>query len=327
VAEFVRLVEQLPQDGLILDVRGNGGGLIVAAERLLQTLTPRPITPEPFQMTTTPLMLELCRRHDPSPLDPTFDLGPWVGSLAQSVVTGAQYSNGYLVTSEEAANDLGQRYHGPVVLVTNALCYSATDIFTAGFQDHEIGPVLGADDNTGAGGANVWTHDLLKTLLDVPSDDPAAAGDTDGNPFVELPRGAQFRVSVRRTLRVGPVHGGTPVEDLGVTPDERHMLTRRDLLSDNEDLLARAGKLLAARKAFRLDADAQPRAGGKVHVRLRTAGLDRVDVAFDDRPVASLDVRDGTSNHTIRPADPKPRTLSLTGWAKRDVVARRRLSV
>ncbi len=272
-------------------------------------------------------MLELCRRHDPSPLDPTFDLGPWVPSLEQSVVTGAQYSNGYLVTAEDAANDLGQRYHGPVVLVTNALCYSATDIFTAGFQDHGIGPVLGVDDNTGAGGANVWTHDLLKTLLDVPPDDPAAAGDDAGNPFVELPRGAEFRVSVRRTLRVGAEHGGTPVEDLGVRPDERHELTRRDLLSDNEDLLARAGELLAARRAFRLYAEAQPRAGGKVGLRLHTSGLDRVDVAFDGRPVASLDVRDGTSNHTLRPAAPDPGSVDLTGWAGEEIVARRRASV
>jgi hypothetical protein len=214
-----------------------------------------------------------------------------------------------------------------VVLVTNALCYSATDIFTAGFQDHKIGLVLGVDKNTGAGGANVWTHDLLKTLLDVPPDDPAAAGDDAGNPFVELPRGAEFRVSVRRTLRVGSEHGGTPVEDLGVEPDERHDLTRRDLLSDNEDLLTKAGKLLAAGRVFRLEADTEPRAGGKVQVRLRTAGLDRVDVAFDGRPVASLDVRDGSSSHTLRPAAPDPGTIDLTGWADEEIVARRRSSI
>ncbi|MFF3930493.1 S41 family peptidase [Streptomyces hirsutus] len=52
-----------------------------------------------------------------------------------------------------------------MVLITNARCYSATDIFAAGFQDHRIGPVLGTDENTGAGGANVWTHALLSDLL------------------------------------------------------------------------------------------------------------------------------------------------------------------
>ena len=39
VQEFIRLLEQMPESGLILDVRGNGGGNIWAAERLLQTLT------------------------------------------------------------------------------------------------------------------------------------------------------------------------------------------------------------------------------------------------------------------------------------------------
>ena len=38
--EFIRLLAQMPDNGLILDVRGNGGGNIWAAERLLQTLTP-----------------------------------------------------------------------------------------------------------------------------------------------------------------------------------------------------------------------------------------------------------------------------------------------
>ena len=169
-------------------------------------------------MTTTPLMLDLCERHDPSPLDPTFDLKPWVASLRQAVSTGAQYSNAFAITDEASANAVGQRYHGPVVLVTDALCYSATDIFAAGFQDHGIGPVLGVDGNTGAGGANVWTHELLKLLLDTAPDD----GGPEANPFVDLPGG-------RRVPGVGAAHAaggceeaGTPVEDLGVVPDERH---------------------------------------------------------------------------------------------------------
>ena len=48
------------------------------------------------------------------------------------------------------------------MLVTDAFCYSTTDIFAAGFQDHEIGTILGCHDNTGAGGANVWDHDDLR---------------------------------------------------------------------------------------------------------------------------------------------------------------------
>ena len=47
VNEFIRLITLLPQEGLILDVRGNGGGHIFASEFTLQTLTPRRITPSP----------------------------------------------------------------------------------------------------------------------------------------------------------------------------------------------------------------------------------------------------------------------------------------
>jgi C-terminal processing protease CtpA/Prc len=316
VAEFVKLAGKLPPDGLVVDVRGNGGGLIYASERLLQVLTPRHVTPEPTQMTTTPLMLDLCERHDPSPLDATFDLSPWVESLRLAVATGAQYSNAFSITEEASANAVGQRYHGPVVLVTDALCYSATDIFAAGFQDHGIGPVLGVDGNTGAGGANVWTHDLFKLLLDTPAN--------PDSPFVDLPGGAGFRASVRRTLRVGD-DAGTPVEDLGVVPDERHHLTRGDIMDGNVDLLARAGELLAARPSYALalDGPAEVRPDGRVRLRLRTAGLDRVDVAFDDRPVASLDVTDRTATHTLRPAAPSPSRLGLTGWSGGQVVARR----
>src|ERR687894_89903 len=84
VAEFVRLVELLPQDGLILDVRGNGGGHIFASEFTLQTLTPRRITPEPVQFICTPLNLEICRRHAKNPTK-QIDLGPWYPSMDQAV--------------------------------------------------------------------------------------------------------------------------------------------------------------------------------------------------------------------------------------------------
>jgi len=45
VQEFVRLAELMPKQGLIIDVRDNGGGLIYAGERLLQVLTPKWIEP------------------------------------------------------------------------------------------------------------------------------------------------------------------------------------------------------------------------------------------------------------------------------------------
>jgi hypothetical protein len=312
VAEFVRLVELLPQDGLILDVRGNGGGHIFASEFTLQTLTPRRITPEPVQFICTPLNLEICRRHAKNPTN-QIDLGPWFPSMEQSVETGSIYSSAFPITPEDGANSVGQRYFGPVVLITDARCYSATDIFSAGFQDHEIGPVLGVDDNTGAGGANVWTHGLLKALRDVPQD--------AATPYVPLPKQADMRVSIRRTLRVGKL-AGTPVEDLGVRPDVRHEMTRRDVLEGNVDLMEKAGTLLAGRPKRRLDLTAVTSRANHLILQLTLVGLDRIDVYLDGRPRGSSDVTDGSQELRFDDCG-GARVVQVQGFSEGTLVAAR----
>ena len=78
--------------------------------------------------------------------------------MQQALQTGATFSAGFPISDPDACNVVGQKYFGPAELITDALCYSTTDIFAAGFQDHQIGQILGADGNTGAGGANVWEH-------------------------------------------------------------------------------------------------------------------------------------------------------------------------
>jgi hypothetical protein len=312
VAEFVRLVELLPQDGLILDVRGNGGGHILASEFTLQTLTPRRITPEPVQFVCTPLNLEICRRHKDNPTN-QIDLGAWFPSMDQSVETGSIYSSAFPISPEDGANSVGQRYFGPVVLVTDARCYSATDIFAAGFQDHRIGPVLGVDDNTGAGGANVWTHGLLKALRDVPAD--------PDSPYRPLPKQADMRVSIRRTLRVGAL-AGTPVEDLGVRADVRHEMTRRDVLEGNVDLMEAAGALLAGRPRRRLGMTTATDASGTLTLQLTLSGIDRVDVYVDGRPRSSTDVADGATSIAVADADGAS-VVQAQGFAAGELVAAR----
>jgi hypothetical protein len=278
--EFVRLAAALPQDGLIVDVRDNGGGHIYASEFTLQTMTPRRIAPEPVQFISTPLNLRICRRHKDNPSG--IDLGPWFDSLDLATETGAAFSAAKPITPEDGANELGQTYYGPVVLITDARCYSATDIFAAGFADHEIGTILGVDDNTGAGGANVWTHGLLATLLN----EPPPADPT--SPYEALPNGANLRVSIRRTLRVGEL-SGTPVEDVGVRPHVTHRMTRADLLEGNADLLEAAGALLAAMPRRRFDVSSSM-TGTTLTVGLDVEGIDRVDLYLDDRPISSEDL-------------------------------------
>ncbi|MDE0830871.1 MAG: S41 family peptidase, partial [Vicinamibacterales bacterium] len=125
-----------------------------------------------------------------------------------------------------------RRYAGSVVLITDARCYSTTDIFAAGFQDNDLGTILGVDNNTGAGGANVFRHSLLRQVLPGPN-----------SPFKSLPGGADMRVAIRQTTRVGE-NNGLPLEDLGVTPNQVHRMTHDDVMEGNRDLIATAAALL-----------------------------------------------------------------------------------
>jgi C-terminal processing protease CtpA/Prc len=303
LAEVRRILRLMPRDGLILDVRGNGGGYAYAAEGLLQYLTPRLVQPEPFQLINTEATADLCRKV------PSFS--DWSASIDESVETGAQYSSAIPLFSPAVVNDLGQQYHGPIVLVTDGLCYSATDIFAAGFQDHGMGPVLGVDDNTGAGGANVF--ELSDFLLAWP-----------GCPFEPLPGGARLRVAIRRSLRVG-TRSGQPLEDLGVIPDVRHRLTSRDLLAGNVDLMEKAGELLARHTPRRLDVDMTVHDKRAV-LTLATANLTSVDIYIDGRPVGTTPVVDGENTITIPIAEPTKATIRLEGFDGEALAAARTLA-
>ena len=306
LAEVARLLTVLPPEGLIVDVRGNGGGYVVAAEFLLQYLTPRRIQPEPMQVISNPSTAQLCAAVE--------DLAPWLPSIQESTETGAQYSSARPLYPESLVNSVGQVYHGPVVLITDALCYSATDIFSAGFADHEIGPILGVDDNTGAGGANVWTHDDLRAMW-------------TGGPFVPLPGGAQFRVALRRSLRVGQ-RWGEPVEDLGVVPDVRHHLTRRDLLEDNADLMEKAGSLLAAGTPRRLDATVTSRTNTEAVLTVTTQAVRSLDVYRDGRPATTVPaVADGTVEVHVPLAGKAAATVRIEGFDHATLVAARTVTV
>lgn len=237
-------------DGLIIDVRGNGGGLITAGENLLQafyskddeknSLKNKPIVPERFQFINSPLMLNLCGNDRNGGLG----LKRWADSIERSIETGAVYSQGFplLNNCEGFTVNHNQRYEGPVILLTDALCYSTTDIFAAGFKDNNIGKILGVHKKTGAGGANVWGLRLLHQLihgeqLTLPHPDFIGC---DWN----------FRVAVRRALRVGD-KVGMPLEDLGVEPDHIHYMTENDITSQNKDLIDEAAWILLGKPQSR----------------------------------------------------------------------------
>jgi hypothetical protein len=312
VNAFIKLITKpdFPQDGLILDVRGNPGGNIRAAESLLQLFTPRRIEPELFEFINTPLNFQICKSAPK-----IWDLKRWLGSIGDSVLTGATYSAGFPLTLDKLCNNIGQVYYGPVVLITDALSYSATDIFAAGFQDNEIGLILGTGGNTGAGGANFWSlDDLLRVQANVPN-----------SPFKKLPKRAEMIVAMRRSIRVG-LCAGAPLEEFGVAPDVRHYMTRRDILEENYDLLARAAKIIRQQPTFKLSVKPFTRkdargilltADSKIPASSGGLGISRVDIYLNNRPLRSIDAREGavSSTHiTIGKRGKQPAKVEVEAW-------------
>lgn len=306
--EFIRLLAQLPRQGLIIDVRGNGGGIILAGEMLLQLLTPEQITPEPAQFLNSTLNLRMAEHN--------YFLQPWASSIRQAIRSGATFSRGFPITSLEEANSIGQIYHGPIVLITDALCYSTTDIFAAGFQDHNIGPILGVDGNTGAGGANVFSHsDILRYFF------PESV---EGSPYRKLPNGANMRVAIRRTVRVRS-RAGDPVEDFGVHPDHRHFMTRNDLLNSNQDLIEKAGELLSGLPIRQLDVTLDRDENNQFLLNVTTKGIARLDIYVDNRPLGSVAVQDGETELIV--PDESANKLRLEGFDNSKLVASRLVNI
>ncbi|WP_265521522.1 S41 family peptidase [Oerskovia flava] len=224
--EVTRLLGLLPTGGLVVDLRGNPGGLVWAAERALQLFTDRPVVPTRFSLAATPLTRQMAA----SPFN-RMELEAWHDSLQDAVSTGELYAQPLPLTDPAWCNDRGRAYPGPAVAVVDANTYSSGDLFAAGWVDNDIGPLVAVGAATGGGGANVWTLTQLRDAL--------VGTDVTLGP---LPAGAGMTVAIRRAVRSGR-GDGIPIEDLGV-PGQPYTMTRDDLLHANRDLLATCRSLL-----------------------------------------------------------------------------------
>ena len=297
----IELLNDLPNRGLIIDLRDNPGGFIWAAERMLQLFTPETVTPTKFALRATPLTVAMATARFN-----LGELGPWADSLANAPANGEPYSIHLPITSFEQCNDLGQHYGGPVVVVVNANTYSSGDLFTAGIVDNRIGPVVCVGEATGAGGANVWS-----------SADLSAAMNAAGLPLPALAHGANFTMAVRRAVRSGDADG-VLIEDSGIA-GQPYSMTRRDIFQDNFDLIEHCGRLLAAQPWRQLDIERRGRT-----LSITTAGLDHIDIYSDGHPTGPG--RPLKRNGTVRvrlPENAGP--IEVVGFSEKVIRQRRRL--
>ena len=277
--EFKRILGILNEfgpDGLVLDVRGNPGGSINGAERLLQLLTPHEITPALFHFANTPTIQQILAEVSVLRSDDfatslkirklQSEFGPWMEDAASALAEGLAITEGRPLTSRKTANDTGQIYHGPVVLLIDAVSYSATDLFSAGFQDHEIGDIIGVDTNTGGGGASRWWHhdDLLERLDVLPD-----------LPLKPLPNGATIAFASLRSSRVRR-RAGQALEDVGVLRSVPYQLTKVDIMDWGSDLVRFACGELARKPVYLLEVTSAVFRAGEIIVTVRARNLVRL---------------------------------------------------
>jgi peptidase S41-like protein len=332
--EFKRILTVMrlsAPDGLILDVRGNAGGEISAAERLLQLITPAQITPAQFHFANTPTIqnfiarlreLFMNRLDNVSLLEQIDDAAPyfsdWFSDTLETVASGSLLTIGRPLTSPESANDTGQMYYGPVVLVIDALSYSATDSFAAGFQDHGIGNIIGVDENTGGGGGSRWLHN--EELV------PRLKGILQSQPQLEaLPAGASMSIALQRSTRVGP-NAGSPVEDVGVKCTIPYRLTRQDVTENNRRLISFACRILAKKPVYQLDIIHLKRTGATLYVKVRSAQIDFLICFLDGYP-QRMNAARGTQSFQVqlpKSAPSAPREFRIEGHSWRPIPGSRR---
>lgn len=304
VTELQRLIPLLPPDGLIIDVRANPGGYIVAAERALQLFTPKRIEPVRFSVLATPFTRAMASQEVLAGV-----LGPWRASLEAAVRNGEAYSQPIPITDPAECNAIGQKYGGPVVLVADTNTYSSGDIFSAGFVDNGLGPFVCVGQATGAGGANVWEYADLLTVL-------------SGTPLAlpKLPGGIALSFAFRRITRSGQSEG-LPVEDVGVA-GAAYAMTRDDLLSGNVDLVRHCVELLRRqpRSALSIELNKPAR-----KITLQCQGIDRIDAFVDGHPWKSFTLEGRSTLEVPFPAGTK--AVELTGFQSEVLLQRRRIQV
>lgn len=306
-ARILSLMDEEAPDGLVLDLRGNSGGDVPLAEHMLQMLTPVKIQPLRFHLANTPAMLQTLRTVQTLASQPTgldrlvkitaakSELEPWFDDGHGQPFPEAMepITSGHTLTRAESIHTLDQVYQGPVVLLVDSFTYSAGDMFTAGFQDHGIGPVIGIDNSTGGGGANVWQHsDLLNNLGPEPS-----------VPVERLPDGVTIRLAIRRCTRRSRSEG-KHIEDVGVTVDVLYEPRSADeVVKGYPGLLQRACCELVKAPVWRVNAaNAAVQPDGSVTFELRTKGVDGLRFYLDGKLVHEGTITPGAEGVFTAPA-------------------------
>ncbi|KAH6560251.1 hypothetical protein BASA62_000220 [Batrachochytrium salamandrivorans] len=204
------LVNQLKNtDAILLDIRGNSGGLISVADGIIQ-LFKSDVTASTFRYLKNDATKSLFYKGLSSN-------NPWSKAWDATSDT-SRYSGFGSMSDSSIFNTFGQVYFNPVGVYTDGACHSTCEAFAAQIQDHGIGTIFGEDETTGGSGANVLSSDsdyFTNRPLEY-SVDPFTkrlTGENSGQTFY-----TKITVGVRQLVRSGK-YAGQLIEDDGVKSD------------------------------------------------------------------------------------------------------------
>ena len=262
---------------LIIDMRGNGGGLILLAEGLTQLFTPSHIDSMPVRFLPNQLNLDTFLKANQGKEN------GWSQDAKDGMDSRSKYTKPRTITSKDAANRYGQVWFKPVVVLTDANCYSACDLFAAAMQDHAAATIIGTHSTTGAGGANVMSYDIFRQIFEQTEGD---------NPFVKLPGQQTMRVSWRQTIRVGK-NKDQLIEDAGVKSDVTVRYVTEDVVGGESRVLMREvhkaiDQIIPRHKSSITLASSLKQPNGKSAQWSETVkGVDTVEVVKGEQVIAS----------------------------------------
>lgn len=266
--------------GLVIDVRGNPGGYIVLAEKLVQLFSTKEVEPTKVQMLANKLNENIFLKANDQ------EDNRWSMAVREAVTAGREMITPMPITPKSEANSLGQIWFRPVVVLTDAACYSACDLFSGGMQDNGAGVIIGVHKTTGAGGANVMEHGVFKQIME-----------GENNPFETLPHSQNMRVSWRQTVRSGKF-AGQLIEDTGVRSDLVVPVKRQDIGTESKELMKAIHKIIDT---------LQPKYQSGLEVRRGSAvilkngeeaqwnevvfGVDSVDIFVENKKVSTVELK------------------------------------
>lgn len=218
-------------DGIIFDVRSNGGGYLPISDKLVQLFVPSEILSSRARFRNSPANAFFIENATTGRFDETYR-----DALKQATDHGQRLTGLVRFYDDALVNRIGQSFFKPVAIFTNANCYSACDTFSAQMQDQGRALVIGEDAATGGGGANVWK--MSEFFSSLPEKNKGS--------FKSLPQSMDMRVAWRQTVRTGK-NAGKLIEDAGITPERLAPASVEDLTTNASHQILSIGRALRMR--------------------------------------------------------------------------------